>query len=248
MSLSISVLPLRLTDPQQDFAGMVSEWMDRSSSSSSSSSNGGLVVGLRSQDCFEDLERIGQLRRDLCQQICDRNAHIVVVDKQNDVHTYYNYLLECEEKGLVGGSTGSCLSLTWESSLLTGQMQTSHSLEAERANWIWNMSTSEAYQASNQSLDSKTGWSKAAQHLQNAASWLKQFPDAILDDEEQHNNSLPLAHPTQDHCRSIASSTPSSFHLTSFNRYVRQDCMPILCRSKRCYGREDFVLCIYSPS
>mmetsp|Transcript_52547 Transcript_52547/g.127279 ORF Transcript_52547/g.127279 Transcript_52547/m.127279 type:complete len:848 (+) Transcript_52547:270-2813(+) len=223
MSLSVSVLPLRLTDPHQDFAGMVSEWMDRSSSSPSSI--GGL--GLRSQDCAEDLERISQLRYDLCQQIGDKNSHNVLVDKQNDVHAYYNYLLECEEKGLVGGSTGSCLALTWESSLLTGQMQTSYSLEAERANWIWNMSTSEAYQASNQSLDSKTGWSKAAQHLQNAASWLKQFPDTILDDE-QHNISSKNNHHHQQPLHSQPLPTDFSRTFISFWQAL------LVAQSQRC--------------
>jgi hypothetical protein len=49
-------------------------------------------------------------------------------------------------------------------------------LEFDRAGLIWNLVSLEAYQASKQPLNSKVGWSKAAQQLQDAASWLQQLP------------------------------------------------------------------------
>jgi programmed cell death 6-interacting protein len=180
MSLSVSVLPLRLTDPRQDMAGMLAAWIDTASH-----------LGLSSHDCREDLERISQLRQHLAQMASSKDSsYDVMVSNQNDLHVYYNYLLECEEKGLVGGS--DCLVLQWESAM-TGHMQATHSLEGERASWIWNMTTVETYLASNQPLDSKMGWSKAAQHLQNAASWLKHLPSTLLDQHHSHRlHSQPL--------------------------------------------------------
>ena len=176
MSLSIAILPLRLTESRQDLMGMLATRIDQPGMSS--------TLGLSSTDCREDLERISQLREDIGRRITSRDCYEDVLSDQNNFHSYYHYLLEMEEKGMTGGS--DCISLEWKSAL-TGQLQSSHSIEGERADLIWNLSTVEAFLASQQALDSKMGWSKAAQHLQNAASWLKHLPSSLLDQHHHQN-------------------------------------------------------------
>lgn len=180
MSLFVSVLPLRLTNPRQELAGMLAAWMDQPENSSST------VGSLSSSDCHEDLERITRLRQELASLLQSKDSYEALIYGLDNWHAYYNYMLECEEKGMVGGSNH--LALEWESAL-TSQLQVSNSIEGERGSLIWNISTAEAYQAFKQPLDSKVGWSKAAQHLQNAASWLQHLPGALLD-QHHHSNRL----------------------------------------------------------
>jgi hypothetical protein len=141
---------------------MLAAWMDNS-----------MALGLSSLDCRGDLETINHLRQEIFHRLDSRNSFEDALELVDKWHVHYNYMLECEEKGMEGGS--EFVSLDWESAL-TGLMQTSNSLEWERAGLIWNLAVVEAYQASKQPLNSKVGWSKAAQHLQNAASWLQHLP------------------------------------------------------------------------
>jgi BRO1-like domain/ALIX V-shaped domain binding to HIV len=162
MTLAITVLPLRLTSARQDLAGMLADWMDSSRS-----------LGLSSLDCRADLESINHLRQEIFRCLDSKDSYEGALQLVDKWHVYYHYLLECELKGMDGGS--ECVSLEWESAL-TGEMQTSSSLGGERAGLLWNLAALEAYQASQQPLNSKVGWSKAAQHLQNSASWLQHLP------------------------------------------------------------------------
>jgi programmed cell death 6-interacting protein len=162
MTLAISVLPLRLTDPQQDVGGMIGTWMDNTPS-----------MGLMSMNCHDDLLMLDRIRQHISTTLNTKDKYDDGVDVLNEIHNYYHYLLECEEKGFVGQT--QYVSIEWESSL-TGHIQKGRCLEYERANLIWNLVTLEAYQASKLLLDSKVGWNKAAQHLQNAASWLQHMP------------------------------------------------------------------------
>jgi hypothetical protein len=159
MTLSIAVLPLRLTSPRLDLAGMLADLMDSDSS-----------MDINSMDCRDDLQRLGQLRCSIAERFCEKDAYDEGIQIVPDIHEYYHCLMECEAKGLSGRSDR--LLLEWESAL-TGELQVHTSLEWERANLIWNLACLEAYQASKQPLDSKVGCSKAAQSLQNAASWLQ---------------------------------------------------------------------------
>lgn len=162
MTLSISVLPLRLANPQQDLAGMLAAWIDNSTS-----------IVLSSFDCRGDLETINNLRQEIFHRLDSKDLHEDALQLVDSLHVHYNNLLECEAKGMEGGS--EFVSLDWKSAL-TDQAQTSNSLEWDRAGLIWNLTAIEAYQASKQPLNSKVGWSKAAQHLQNSASWLQHLP------------------------------------------------------------------------
>ena len=85
----------------------------------------------------------------------------------DDLHEYYHGVVTCLARGL------DDTTFTWESAL-TGEVQ-SGSLELERASLIWNFATLEAYQASQCPQDTKNGCNQAAQHFQNAASWLHQI-------------------------------------------------------------------------
>jgi hypothetical protein len=162
MTLSISVLPFRLANPRQDLAGMIAAWIDNSN-----------FTGLSTLDCRGDLETINNLRQEIFHRLDSKDSHEDALRMVDNWHAYYNYLLECQAKGMEGGS--EFVSLDWESAL-TGHVQTSNSLEWDRAGLIWNLTSLEAYQASKQPLNSKVGWSKAAQHLQNSASWLQHLP------------------------------------------------------------------------
>ena len=180
-STFLSVLPLRLTKPQQDMMGMMSSWMD---------SNSQIALPLLSStNCRNDLATIDRLRQDIAQSLGEskENAYEGGFQIKNKLHTYYNYLLECEENGMVHGGASSTIFLTleWESALTTGTLQTSHSLEWERANIIWNLATLEAYQASKQPLTTKLSWNKASKMLQNAASWLHQILKLLQDQQQQ---------------------------------------------------------------
>ncbi|KAL3924255.1 MAG: hypothetical protein SGILL_001153 [Bacillariaceae sp.] len=69
------------------------------------------------------------------------------------------------------------LVLEWESALISQHQSVSNSLEWDRVGLIWNFVTLQAHEALQQSLkNDKTGWNKAAQHLQAAASWLQHLP------------------------------------------------------------------------
>ena len=96
----LSVLPLRLTMPQQDMAGMLSSWMDNSPS-----------LGLSSLNCGDDLETIDRLRRDIAQSLGEskENAYEEGSKILGKIHEYYNYLLECEEHGMVQDGESSSL-------------------------------------------------------------------------------------------------------------------------------------------
>mmetsp|Transcript_8837 Transcript_8837/g.9774 ORF Transcript_8837/g.9774 Transcript_8837/m.9774 type:complete len:926 (+) Transcript_8837:101-2878(+) len=194
-----SMLPLRLTKPKHDMMGMLTSWMDNSSTLSLSSSN-----------CQEDLATIDSLRREIAQGLGESKEGayeegLKIIEK---LHTYYNYLLECEENGIVCScdddddvvddddddgrrrrrdlsSLSTFVALEWESALTSGTLQTSHSLEWERANIIWNLATLEAYQASKESRNSKPSWNKASKRLQNAASWLHQILILLQDQQSQ---------------------------------------------------------------
>lgn len=173
MSLSATLLPLRLTKSQQDIAEMLGAWMD----------NLPISLRLRSVHCKKDFQRISSLRQSIRERIGSRIDYEGALQSIDDMHEYYNFLLECEEIGLKSpsGSTpqlseGIYLVLEWESAL-SGQLQTVyHSLEWERSGIIWNIVALETYQATQQSLDNKGGWNQAAQHLQKGASWLQHLP------------------------------------------------------------------------
>jgi hypothetical protein len=174
MSLDVSLLPLRCTDSREDLVGMLMAWMDSLPPSS---------LGLRSIHCREDLYKIATLRQAIAESIPHKDSYDEALQRLDDMHAYFHYLLECEERGLKSATTKTIdaaqpefLVLEWESAL-TGQIQAvSNSLEWDRAGLIWNFVVLEAYLATQQSLDNRASWSSAAQHLQNAASWLQYLP------------------------------------------------------------------------
>lgn len=199
--LRVSLLPLRITDPKQDVGGMIGAWMDSNISISPSSGHHHYHHEYR-----EGLFRLSSLRQSIAASIADRNSYEEAWQRLDDIHAYYHYLMECEEKGLGTNAAPFTTSqhqqqqhqpeyllLEWESAL-TQQVQTvSNSfLEWDRSGIIWNLVALEAYQATQQSLDNKAGWSKAAQHLQNAASWLQHLPGRQQRDrEQQQQQELP---------------------------------------------------------
>jgi hypothetical protein len=199
-STFLSVLPLRLTKPKQDMMGMMVTWMDDNSQTN--------IPLLSSTNCRDDLVTIDRLRRDIAQSLSEskENAYEEGFQIKNKLHTYYNYLLECEENGMVCGgasiSTNMFLALEWESALTTGIVQTSNSLEWERVNIIWNLATLEAYQASKQPLTTKPSWNKASKMLQNAASWLHQILKLLQQDQHQH----PKQQQQQNHYPDISTT------------------------------------------
>jgi hypothetical protein len=172
MTLFIVVLPLRLTGRRVNLAGMLGEGLDKHFGRNAS------------QSCQADLERLGNLRREMTQQIYEKDSYDEGVQCLEMLQEYYHLLVECETLGAVAAD--QCLSLEWESSL-TGELQAYHGIAWERANVIWNLVCLEAYQASKQDFSKKQGWSKAAAHFQNAACWIKQLqvlplPDNIHQD------------------------------------------------------------------
>mmetsp|Transcript_9423 Transcript_9423/g.22876 ORF Transcript_9423/g.22876 Transcript_9423/m.22876 type:complete len:922 (+) Transcript_9423:227-2992(+) len=187
----ISVLPPRLPIPQNDLAGMLASWMDNSQ-----------MLGLSSSSCREDLDTIGGLRREIARTLGEpsqSNDESAFDDRDDKIicmlQKYYHYLLECEEHGMVRQSSFNFIALEWESAVITVgpcKIQTSSSLESERANVIWNLASFEARKASKQDLETKTGWNLAAKCLQNAASWLR-YLLALLQDQEQsqHDRQHP---------------------------------------------------------
>jgi hypothetical protein len=174
-SLAVSVLPLRWTDPQQDLASVLGWWMDSLPSS----------LGLRSSHCFDDLQRIAALRREIATKIASKTSYSEAAQCLDQLHEYYHYLLECEEKGLTNRSYSRSkdndeyplLELQWESALMAQTQSIPNSLEWDRSGLIWNLVTLQAHEALQQALkNNKAGWNKAAQHLQLAASWLNFLP------------------------------------------------------------------------
>ncbi|VEU35662.1 unnamed protein product [Pseudo-nitzschia multistriata] len=176
----LSALPPRLPSPENDLAGMLGSWIDNCPS-----------LGLSSSHCRGDLDAIGALRMGIATRLSElsdskddafENGPSDVTITIDMLHEYYHYLLECEQHGMVldsGGRGGSSpskfLALEWESGVVTMgpfKIQTSTSLELERANIIWNLAALEARQASTQTLTTKLGWAKASESLQNAARWL----------------------------------------------------------------------------
>lgn len=181
-ALSIVVLPLRLPNPQQDLEGILEQTLaDRGCDAS--------VLG----DCRIDLQRLESLRHLICQQFHSKDAYDDAWSVVNELYEYYHGLKALLDKGVDALSPSSFLSgggdgLEWESSL-SRNVRSLPLLEWERSNWIWNLATLEAYQASKQSLDSKSSWNLAAQHFQNAASWLQQLPDEAKMVSYNNNNN-----------------------------------------------------------
>ncbi|KAG7348596.1 BRO1-like domain containing protein [Nitzschia inconspicua] len=179
MSLHASLLPLRMMNSEQDLGMMLGAWMDSFPSS----------LGLRSDQCQEDLFRISSLRQFLAKSIPDRDSYEEALQLIDVFHTYYHYLVECEDRGLKPSTSlqqqhrkqqqqqPQYLILEWESAMIKQRQAVANNLEWDRAGIIWNLAALEAYQATQQQpLTTKAGWTKAAQHLQTAASWLKHLP------------------------------------------------------------------------
>jgi hypothetical protein len=133
-------------------------------------------VGMSASECRADFQRLQNLRQRITHGLVEKDGYDEAKQVMDDLHEYYNCLLECETRGIIGAHPS--VNLEWESAL-TGECQMQGTLEWERANLIWNMATLEAYTASKQKLDSKVGWSKAAQHFQNAAGWLQHIPPSV---------------------------------------------------------------------
>ncbi len=190
----VSALRLRVPVPENDMAGMLASWMDASPG-----------LDLSSSDCQGDLETIGKLRMDIgsilmesetLKSIGDESVHSMALSEVAEkLHQYYNYLLECEGFGMVQQRSEDLppplefLSLNWQSSAVeTGPFvfQKADSLEAERANVMWNLAALEAHQASKEDTTTKLGWNKASKRLQNAASWLGHLLTLIQDQGLNH--------------------------------------------------------------
>lgn len=132
-------------------------------------------LGLLPNQHGADLRRLQELRFRV-QDASNRNVHGDV--PVEELHEYYNCLLECESKGILGDDT--LMSFEWESAL-TGQPQCQGSLAWERANIVWNLATIEAWHGCQEPCADKASWSQAALHFQNAASWLQHLPQSVAD-------------------------------------------------------------------
>ncbi|KAL3923327.1 MAG: hypothetical protein SGILL_001721, partial [Bacillariaceae sp.] len=151
-------------------------WMDSLPSSS----------GLRSSNCRDDLQEIASARREFASKIVSKTSYAEAWQCLDHLHKYYHYLLECEEKGLTTKSSSRSnsdgaepfLVLEWQSALTSQIQSMPNSLEWDRSGLIWNMVALQAHEALQQSLkNDKSGWNKAAVHLQMAASWLQYLPE-----------------------------------------------------------------------
>jgi hypothetical protein len=176
MTLSIVVLPLRLTSVQLDLQRMLAAWLDSQQQQQQSEF-------LSSEECPHDLQRLSTLRRTMANGLQDKDSYEQGVELLPTLHEYYACLLECEKRGfpkydetgnVASSSSSSPLQLEWESAL-SNDLQVDSNLTWERANLLWNFVTLEAYQASEQPQDTKIGWSKAAQHFQNAACLVQEL-------------------------------------------------------------------------
>lgn len=199
----VSALPPRSPVPDNNFAGMLASWMDSSPG-----------LGLSSLYCQEDMELIGELRKDIGRSIGEHRGDDNVVREagsSNDtivvkLHKYYNYLLECEEHGMTrqqlgqdGDSSSNFIALEWKSTVIVEgpcRVQLSDSLELERANVIWNLAAFKAAQASKQNLSTKPGWNKSSKFLQSAASWLEHLLEVIEKQQQYQHQQYSDMTPT----------------------------------------------------
>jgi hypothetical protein len=175
MTLAEVVLPLRLTNPQQDLQGMLVEWIQNNHRYNDA------------QDCLEDLQCMTKWRRLMAQHISSKQSHQDALCIRTTLHQYYHCLLECERQQIgLDDSPQRTLTLEWESAMMV-ELQVGHSIPWERTNLLWNLATLEAYQAyqqhhhqqhhqqEQQPPKDKTGWEEASKRLQQAASWLHQL-------------------------------------------------------------------------
>eukprot|EP00934_Nitzschia_sp_Nitz4_P006350 Nitzschia sp. Nitz4//scaffold412_size15754//3185//5957//NITZ4_008870-RA/size15754-processed-gene-0.17-mRNA-1//-1//CDS//3329551321//6340//frame0 len=171
MTLFLAVLPLRLCNPTEDLTA----WRPDSTTNNHSSDHGHYNNNNNNNNNNDmaDLHRVTQLRQSIGQALSEKDAFDSALQALPEMHQYYHCLVELERHGYHAPRE-----LEWESAL-TGDIQGLSTLAWERANLIWNLATLEAYQASQQSLDNKLAWNKAAQHLQNAATWLQHAPTSV---------------------------------------------------------------------
>ena len=159
---------------------MLSSWLDNPEN--------GAEFG--SAECQSDLLRLARLRRTIAQALSGKDMYDEGVEVLSEFHEYFSCLKECEGRGFPSMSEhgsnrnqraqihNTHFQLEWESAL-SSVWETHSNLTWERANILWNIVTLEAYLASKQSLDSKIGWSKAAQHFQNAGCLLSHLLDLL---------------------------------------------------------------------
>eukprot|EP00980_Cylindrotheca_fusiformis_P021204 scaffold8150_cov118-Cylindrotheca_fusiformis.AAC.13 len=158
MTLAEVVLPLRLTNPQQDLKSMLVKWVQNNKE-------------YNVQDCLEDLQHVADARRHIAEQISSKLSHQEALSIRNKLHYYYHYLLECERHRIgLEDSPQRTLTLEWESAMMV-ELQVGHTIPWERTNLLWNLATVEAYQAYHQPKD-QVGWEEASKYLQHGASWL----------------------------------------------------------------------------
>lgn len=215
MTLLIVVLPLRLTSAQLDLHRMLASWLDdpqqqqQQQQQPDSHSQQVCAFG-SSEECPHDLQRLSTLRRTLADGLQEKDSYDEGVALLPTLHEYYACLLECESRGFpkwsisdadhdhdhdqddtgkaTSSSSSSPLQLEWESAL-SNDLQVYSNLTWERANLLWNLVTLEAYQASQQPQTTKIGWSKAAQHFQNAACLVQELQGLQMS-EAQHEQDL----------------------------------------------------------
>jgi programmed cell death 6-interacting protein len=192
MTLFIVVLPLRLTSAQLDLHRMLAEWLDDPQRQPAAAASESACEFESSEECHLDLQRLSTLRRTMANGLQDKDSYEQGVALLPTLHEYYACLIECENKGFpkwssavsdedhdhdtgrAASSSSSHLQLEWESAL-SNDLQVYSNLTWERANLLWNLVTLEAYQASRQPQTTKIGWSKAAQHFQNAACLVQEL-------------------------------------------------------------------------
>ena len=242
----LSVLPLRLTKPDQNMVGMVGSWMDTSPIAAAAS--------LSSVNCQDDLVTIDRLRREIGQGLGesidanDRYENGLQILEQ--LQKYYHYLLECEENGIVPSSVVASVphnvfELEWESALLIGTVQKSNSIECERMNIIWNFAVLEAYEACKQPLKTKPSWNKASKRLQNAASWLQQILQLLhgvpkRQQQQQVNNNEDKRQRQRQHNDNFCCGYPD-FSIS----FVRMWQALLLAQAQQCIYES--LLCVKRP-
>jgi hypothetical protein len=138
-----------------------------------------------SQECGQDLQHIGALRKEVADVLGEGCE--AAVKRMDLLQEYAASLKECEARGFpTTDEAGEGLSLQWgsatddEKSLVASETETHGSITWERANILYNIAALKAFQASQQDVNSRAGWNKAGVHLQNASCIIQYIRTDLL--------------------------------------------------------------------